>query len=191
MTTEELNITDRQLRFCAEYLIDLNGAAAARRAGYSENTATEQAYQLLQRPHIQNKIKQLNEQRMRRVQVDSDFVLTEFLSIANDSLSNYMTLSATKAGKLRIKWKDLSTVDTKNISELTYDKNGFRFKRYSRENALMQLGRHLGIFEDKISLKTNLEKIISEYSENGTLTETGLTKLAELIIERHKNLNNG
>jgi len=184
---ERLNA--KQLRFCSEYLVDLNGAAAARRSGYSENSASEQAYQLLQLTHIQHKIKELNAQRIQRVQLDSDYVIRELLTIANDNLSNYVTLAATKTGKLRIKWKDLSTVDTKNISEFSYDKNGFKFKRYSRENALIQLGRHLGLFEDKISLKANLEKILSEHVEKGTLNEAGLTRLAELIIEHHKKIN--
>ena len=187
---EQKNIlTEKQKLFCLEYLKDLNGTRAAVRAGYSENSASEQAYQLLQQRNIQEEIRELNEQRMQRVQVDSDFVIKELLSIANDTLSNYLTLSATKTGKLRIKWKDLSNADTRNISEFSYDKNNsFKFKRYNRQDALVQLGRHLGLFEDKISLKTNLEKILSDHVENGTLNDDGLAKIAELIVEHHKKM---
>lgn len=35
-------MTEKQLRFVKEYLIDLNGTQAAIRAGYSPNTANEQ-----------------------------------------------------------------------------------------------------------------------------------------------------
>jgi len=31
-------LTDKQRRFCQEYLVDLNASAAARRAGYSPKT---------------------------------------------------------------------------------------------------------------------------------------------------------
>ena len=33
------DLTPKQERFCQEYLVDLNAAAAARRAGYSKQTA--------------------------------------------------------------------------------------------------------------------------------------------------------
>jgi phage terminase small subunit len=42
----------KQLRFRQEFLVDQNAAAAARRAGYSEKTASVIGYELLQKPHI-------------------------------------------------------------------------------------------------------------------------------------------
>ena len=41
------NLTDKQRRFCEEYVVDWNGAQAAIRAGYSDKTAREQASRLL------------------------------------------------------------------------------------------------------------------------------------------------
>lgn len=40
-------MTDKQARFCEEYMIDLNATQAAIRAGYSPKTANEQAARLL------------------------------------------------------------------------------------------------------------------------------------------------
>jgi len=40
-------LTDKQIRFCEEYLIDLNATQAAIRAGYSVKTANEQAGRLI------------------------------------------------------------------------------------------------------------------------------------------------
>src|SRR4051812_24185381 len=40
-------LNDRQARFVAEYLVDLNATQAAIRAGYSTRTANEQAARLL------------------------------------------------------------------------------------------------------------------------------------------------
>jgi phage terminase small subunit len=45
-------LTPKQLQFCKEYLIDLNGAQAAIRAGYSEKTAKEIASENLTKPNI-------------------------------------------------------------------------------------------------------------------------------------------
>lgn len=181
--------TDKQHLFCLEYLKDLNATQAAIRAGFSESTAKEQGYQLLQLDHVQERINELNRERMEKVKVDGEYIIKEFLSIINDDISNYLSLTSTKTGRLRIKWKDLSNVDTKNIAEISQDKTGFKFKRYSRDNALTQLAKHFLPFGDKLTLKTNLEKLLSEYVENGYLNDAGLQKLAEIILEHHKKLN--
>ncbi|SFV31285.1 phage terminase small subunit [Devosia crocina] len=73
--TKHKRLTEREARFCEEYLVDLNGAAAARRAGYSENTAREIAYENLTKPHIRLRIRQLKRDRAVRLQFDRDRVL--------------------------------------------------------------------------------------------------------------------
>ena len=52
-------MTDRQERFCEEYMIDLNATQAAIRAGYSPKTAREHAPRLLANVSIQNRIAEL------------------------------------------------------------------------------------------------------------------------------------
>jgi len=44
--------TPKQRRFVEEYLVDFNATRAAIRAGYSERTAEQQAYQLLQKSSV-------------------------------------------------------------------------------------------------------------------------------------------
>ena len=48
--------TNKQSNFIAEYLQCLNGAKAARRAGYSVRSARQQAYENLRKPHIRDVI---------------------------------------------------------------------------------------------------------------------------------------
>ncbi len=55
-------LTAKQKRFCEEYVIDNNATQAAIRAGYSENTAKEQASQNLTKLNIQNYISELKNQ---------------------------------------------------------------------------------------------------------------------------------
>ena len=45
-------LTEKQKRFCDEYLIDLNATQAAIRAGYSEKTARQTATENLSKPYI-------------------------------------------------------------------------------------------------------------------------------------------
>ena len=50
------DLTPRQAAFVREYLLDGNGTQAAIRAGYSKNTANEQASRLLTKNNIQEKV---------------------------------------------------------------------------------------------------------------------------------------
>lgn len=68
-------LTAKQEQFCQEYLIDLNATQAAIRAGYSQKTARQIGEQNLSKLDIQARLKSLQEDRQRRVEVDQDYVL--------------------------------------------------------------------------------------------------------------------
>lgn len=74
-------LTAKQQRFIVEYLIDLNAAQAAIRAGYAVKGAKDQAYQLMQRPEVVAAIKEAIEARNQRTQVDADYVLNRLTEI--------------------------------------------------------------------------------------------------------------
>ena len=49
-------LTDKQKRFCEEYLIDLNATQAATRAGYSAKTAYSMGQRMLKKVEVQEYI---------------------------------------------------------------------------------------------------------------------------------------
>lgn len=51
-------MTTLQERFVDEYLLDYNGAAACRRAGYSKETARQEAYKLLKNEEVKKAIRE-------------------------------------------------------------------------------------------------------------------------------------
>lgn len=69
----ELN--DKQKMFCLEYLKDLNGTQAAIRAGYSKNTANEQASRMLTNVNIQEFLTKLMEDKKNSLIAEQDEVL--------------------------------------------------------------------------------------------------------------------
>lgn len=52
-------LTPKRERFCQEYILDFNGSAAARRAGFSEHSSNVIASELLTNPDIQARIMEL------------------------------------------------------------------------------------------------------------------------------------
>ena len=80
-TRDAQALTPKQQRFVEEYLVDLNGAQAAVRAGYSVHTAKQIATENLAKPYLQAAITEARKQQQERTQVSADRVLTEALNI--------------------------------------------------------------------------------------------------------------
>lgn len=75
-------LTEKQLRFVDEYIIDLNGTQAAIRAGYSTRTARAIAAENLTKPSIVAAIQAAMDARAERTQITADQVLRRWHQIA-------------------------------------------------------------------------------------------------------------
>lgn len=65
-------LTPMQRSFALEYIVDLNATRAAIRAGYSERTAAQLAYQLLQNPLVAAEVARLQDEKALRIKMDAD-----------------------------------------------------------------------------------------------------------------------
>lgn len=150
--------------FCREYLKDLNGTAAAIRAGYTETSAKSQASRLLADDRIQERIAQLNAERMARVQVDADTVLRELLRIATSDIGEAFK----DDGGLK-PLKEIPTDIRRAIQSIEIDElfDGFgqdrhqightkKLKFWDKTKALEMLGKHLKLFTEKIEVSGSL-----------------------------------
>lgn len=78
-------LTDKQKRFCEEYLIDRNATQAYIRAGYSVKkkiTAEQNSSKLLKNTKVQAYLTELSEHQAERTQITADIVLKELAKIA-------------------------------------------------------------------------------------------------------------
>ncbi|MCT8517324.1 terminase small subunit [Glaesserella parasuis] len=131
-------LTDKQQRFVEEYLIDLNATQAAIRAGYSEKTARSIGQRLLTFVDIQEAIQEAQNKRAERVNVTQDDVLKGLLEIISMS-----------TGKQKITETELSKVDG---SIVPMDVEKVCFEPHAANKALELLGKHLGMFKDKVDV---------------------------------------
>ena len=81
MVARKHKLTEKQKVFVAEYQEDLNGTQAAIRAGYSAKNADVIADQLLGKTWVSEAIKKQMEERLHRVGVQADKVLTRMARI--------------------------------------------------------------------------------------------------------------
>lgn len=149
MTSARVGVSEKQARFCEEYIIDLNGAAAAVRAGYAEKAAKEQASRLLTIANVQNYIQELQKARSERTEITADMVIQELALIAFADVSEYKSddrgdVWTSGKSSMRavssIKRKTRSYGEGKTETEV-------EIKLWNKNDALKQLGMHLGVFE--------------------------------------------
>jgi hypothetical protein len=138
-------MTDKQERFCEEYMIDLNATQAAIRAGYSPKTANEQGSQLLAKLSIQNRIAQLQAEQSRRTGVSTDRVVRELAKIA---FVNAADLIDPKTASLKsdASHDDLAAVQSVKVKTFGEDGLEQEVKLADKLRALDLLGKHLGMF---------------------------------------------
>lgn len=139
-------LTGKQRAFVSEYLVDLNGTEAARRAKYKGDTATLAviASENLRKPNIRAEIDaRLNEQAM-----SAQEVLARLTMQGRTDLSPYM--SSNYFGKITL---DLEAVKRAGlgplIKKITNTKDGSSIEFYDAQAALVQLGRYHKLFTDR------------------------------------------
>jgi len=154
------DLTDKQKRFCEEYIIDLNATQAAIRAGYSKNRAGEIGYQLLQKTTIQKELQRLKKAREKRTEITADRVLEELAKIGFSNIKDYL---AFEDGVLKIyNTEEIPDELAAAIGSIKETKHGTSLKLHDKLKALENLGRHLGMFKDNINLTGEVVKIIDD-----------------------------
>lgn len=74
-------LTDKQELFAREFIVDLNATQAAIRAGYSEKSSRNQGARMMANDDILQRISELNQERLDRVQIDADYVLRQAVKL--------------------------------------------------------------------------------------------------------------
>lgn len=138
-------MTDKQNRFCEEYMIDLNATQAAIRAGYSPKTAREQAPRLLANVSIQNRIAQLQAEQSRRTGVSANRVVRELAKIAFANASDLID-PETASVKLDASRDDLAAIQSIKVKSFGEDGLEHEVKLADKLRALDLLGKHLGMY---------------------------------------------
>lgn len=145
-------LTPKQERFVQEYLVDLNATAAAKRAGYSERTACEQAARLLANVKIKNAIQDAKAALCSRIEITQDMVIRETAKLAFFDIRKMFD----KDGKpLDISELDDDTaaalvgLDVQDVADSDGNYVGFvkKYKMADKLKALELLGKRMGAFE--------------------------------------------
>jgi len=171
-------LTNAQKRFCDEYLIDLN-ATRAYKVAYSrckkDETANAASSRMLRNVKVQEYISEKQQEIEERTEVTQDMVIKELAAIAFSKASDYAKLKKMKRnvpvfdGEDIVDYKEeeytgieftptdeLSEEQKKALAGIKEGKFGIQVDSCDKVKALELLGKHLGMFKEKVTIDGNV-----------------------------------
>lgn len=169
-------MTDKQRVFCNEYLIDFNATRAYKVAYPSckkDETANVNGSRLLRNAKVKEYIDKKTEEKQKRMEIKQDKVLQELINIAFSNGTDFAQI-VTKQYEDKKYDKDGNVIGTEiktyksleltPTNELTPEQksaitgikqtaNGVEIKTADKVKALELLGKHLGMFKDKVGIE--------------------------------------
>jgi len=163
-------MTEKQIFFCKEYIIDLNATKSAIRSGYSPDSAKTIAHELLAKEEVQSEIQRLCNERAARLEISSDDVLREFHSIGMSNIKDFVN------GDFEVRNLDeVDFVKAKAIKSIkkTVTEGDFGVKTvvelqlHDKVAGLSSIGKHIGFFAtDNAQKATSIQLMVNDPLSN-------------------------
>ena len=134
-------LTAKQELFCLEYLKDLNATQAAIRAEYSENTAQQIGAENLSKPVIAEKLQELFKKRQEKINISADETLKDIVNIKERCM------------------QEVTPKLEKDLDGNWIENGEYEFDSKAALKACELLGRHLGLFNDKLKITGGLSSM--------------------------------
>ena len=168
-------LTEKELRFIDEWLVDPNGTQAAIRAGYSEKTAASQAYDLLRKPEIQAVVEAKRREVSAKAGLTMERIVTEAGRLA---LSDVRKIVDVDGNLKQIRELDDDTAAAIASVKLAVTGSGDdvemvkEYKFWPKNPAIDTLIKHLGL------------KPAGGASDLGNMTEAELDAKIRMLIDQ-------
>lgn len=156
-------LTEKQQRFVDEYLIDLNATQAAIRAGYSAKNADKIGSELLGKTRVAEAISEKMAERSKRTGVNQDRIVLELAKIAFVNVADMIDPEnvTIKAGATADDTAAIQSVKVKVIPTKEGEGVECEIRLNDKLKALELLGKHLGMWNDKLDVNLNVPVVIS------------------------------
>lgn len=143
MIVVEITITEKQKKFCDEYLVDMNATQAAIRAGYSERTAKAQGSRLLTNVNVKAYLDMMIEEVHTEKIADAEEVMKYLTSVLRGEECEEVVVVEGRGDGMSV-----ATTVTKDISAK------------DRLKAAELLGKRYSLFNEKVDINGAIPVVI-------------------------------
>lgn len=162
-------------RFADEYLVDLNATRAAQRAGKkgTYDATRVWAYKTLQNVQVAEYVAAKMQERAGRVEVNQDYVVRNLVEVVERCLQRAPVM-------VRRGSQYVQLVDDE-------DRNVWQFDAKGANGALSMLGKHLGIFKERVEHSGSVAVTGPEVPPQVPLEEwAGVARLQQNLLHQNR-----
>jgi len=164
-------LTEQKKRFADRYFLTLKGKDSAIYAEYSEHTAKQIAYNLLQEPEVEQYLSELRESEAIKHGITKDKWLNELSESGFSNVQDFISEGNTVKDLSQIDRSKASAINSikKTVTESDFGtKEVTEFKLNDKLSALEKIGKHFGWFEkDNDQKKDQSSVTIFQLPDNG------------------------
>jgi len=172
---KEHKLTEKQRKFIKEYLKSGNATQSAIKAGYSEKSAYSSGAEILNNPGVSRELERQRElmaSKVDKYEITPEKVLREFAKVGFADMGQFASW-----GESGVKLRDSAELDedlTSVVGEITETRTHFgedgekvttRIKLADKLKALENLGKHLGLFKEQLSVVGHFQLSLPEDME--------------------------
>jgi phage terminase small subunit len=172
-------MTKKEKDFCLAYVKLLNISKAAKEAGYSPVFILKKCHLLMRRPHIIDEIKRLQSRLDNFAEKSATDVVNELSKIGFSQPSDYLKPDPLNGDKwigkspneltapqrvaiARINCRDVKIGKDEDGNDMF--RQEYSYHLHDKLNALIQMGRHYGLFDDKLKISGPVHNMFANIS---------------------------
>jgi phage terminase small subunit len=173
-------MTPKEIKFCQEYLLDLNATQAAIRAGYSKRSARQIGADNMAKPYISAWIDEQRKAAAKRTELTQDRILQEYAKIAFSDIRKIFNEQNAVI--------DIKDIDDDTAASISSTES---FEEYDRDGVLSGFTKKVKLW-DKVRALDSISKVLGynapdkvQVENSGTLNIAPLGDYRKLSSNEH------
>jgi len=169
-------LTAKQKLFVGEYLVDLNATKAALRAGYSPKSANQIGTENLVKPLIKGAIDAAIAKRAVKLEISQDAVVQELARVAFSNIADVAQWGPNGVSVHTSETRPIAALSA--VAQVSETATGVTLRMHDKLAALVNLGKHLGMFREKVYCEVRdgseiVRRLFARLDEYADRTESG------------------